>query len=175
MKALVVTASKHGSTHEVGERIAMALAGAAPEAITVTTVHLDHDKAPSVDVGMFDVAILGSALYFGKWLSEARQFTEEHITALTKMPVWLFSVGPLGTPPHPDVEHAGNLDEIIQETKARGYVVFPGALDRDALGFAERAMATALRAPNGDFRDWHRIEEWARMIADDVRLASAPH
>jgi hypothetical protein len=37
------------------------------------------------------------------------------------------------------------------------------------LGFAEKAIALALRAPYGDFRDWQDIQAWASAIADDLR------
>lgn len=35
--------------------------------------------------------------------------------------------------------------------------VFPGRLDKARLTFGERAMATAMRAPVGDFRDWSAV------------------
>ena len=31
---------------------------------------------------------------------------------------------------------------------------------------AERALTKALRAPEGDFRDWDAIEAWANLVAD---------
>jgi menaquinone-dependent protoporphyrinogen oxidase len=36
------------------------------------------------------------------------------------------------------------------------------------LGFGERAIAVAFRAPEGDFRDWPAIEAWAAAIADSL-------
>ncbi len=36
-------------------------------------------------------------------------------------------------------------------------------------GFAEKAMVTALHAPDGDFRDWAEIEAWGHSIANELR------
>ena len=43
--------------------------------------------------------------------------------------------------------------------------LFAGKLDVDQLGFAERAIIKALRAPCGDFREWDEISRWANEIA----------
>jgi menaquinone-dependent protoporphyrinogen oxidase len=43
--------------------------------------------------------------------------------------------------------------------------VFSGRLDKSSLGFAEKAVMVAVRASEGDFRDWEAIREWAREIA----------
>jgi menaquinone-dependent protoporphyrinogen oxidase len=46
--------------------------------------------------------------------------------------------------------------------------VFSGKIDKAKLGFGERAITMALRAPEGDFRDWVEIEAWADGIANSV-------
>jgi menaquinone-dependent protoporphyrinogen oxidase len=38
-------------------------------------------------------------------------------------------------------------------------------VDRKRLGFGEKAIMAAVRAPEGDFRPWPEIEAWARGIA----------
>ena len=52
---------------------------------------------------------------------------------------------------------------------ARDHRIFPGRLDRHRLGFAERALVFAFRAPDGDFRDWDAIAAWAGGIADELQ------
>jgi hypothetical protein len=42
----------------------------------------------------------------------------------------------------------------MQATKARGHRVFAGKLVKKQLSFPDRAIAAALRVPEGDFRDW---------------------
>jgi hypothetical protein len=39
--------------------------------------------------------------------------------------------------------------------------VFFGALNISVLGFADRMIAKAVKAPTGDFRDWDAIRAWA--------------
>jgi menaquinone-dependent protoporphyrinogen oxidase len=80
------------------------------------------------------------------------------------MPVWLFSSGPIGDPPKP-VEDPVDAQPLVELVGARGHRVFAGDLDRSRLGFAERAIVAAVRAPDGDFRPWPEIEAWAREIA----------
>jgi menaquinone-dependent protoporphyrinogen oxidase len=49
--------------------------------------------------------------------------------------------------------------------KAVDHRVFSGRIDLGRLGFAERAVVKALRAPVGDYRDWDAITAWAVDIA----------
>ena len=46
--------------------------------------------------------------------------------------------------------------------------MFFGALDHEKLGFGERMMVKAVKAPQGDFRDWDAIAAWADEIASDL-------
>jgi menaquinone-dependent protoporphyrinogen oxidase len=43
--------------------------------------------------------------------------------------------------------------------------VFAGRLDRKLLGFGEKAVVVAVRAHEGDFRDWQVIDAFAGEIA----------
>lgn len=57
---------------------------------------------------------------------------------------------------------------LVQATKARDHRVFAGKLDKSRLNFGERAIVMALRAPEGDFRDWEDVRTWASSIADSL-------
>ena len=89
MTVLVAYASKHGSTAGIAEAIADAL-----------TDHEVKAEAKSVDtiedLGPYEAVILGSAVYAGSWMKDAVTFAERHAGELARMPVWLFSSGPLG-------------------------------------------------------------------------------
>jgi menaquinone-dependent protoporphyrinogen oxidase len=50
--------------------------------------------------------------------------------------------------------------------------MFFGALDRSKLGFGERMMVKAVKAPEGDFRDWAGIRSWADDIARELGVGS---
>ena len=86
---------------------------------------------------------------------------------LVAIPVWTFSSGPLGDPPQPD-EDPVDVEDVLSACNTDQHILFAGKLDPDKLGFAERALTKALRAPTGDFRDWQAIEAWAEGIAETL-------
>ena len=67
---------------------------------------------------------------------------------------------PPGEPPEPDA--------IATRLAARGHRSFAGRLDRTRLGLLERALTRAVRAPDGDFRDWEAIRHWAEEFAREL-------
>src|SRR5205807_2446948 len=106
------------------------------------------DVRPAEHVTMvdgYDAVVLGSAVYAGHWLEPARRLVEDQAPALAQRPVWLFSSGPIGDPPKP-TEDPVDVAALVEATGAREHRVFAGRLDRHHLGFAERAIALALRA-----------------------------
>jgi menaquinone-dependent protoporphyrinogen oxidase len=108
--------------------------------------------------------VLGSAVYMGQWMKPARELAERQAAALAARPVWLFSSGPVGEPAKP-AENPVDVSKILQATKARDHRVFTGKLARKQLSFPDRAMASAIRAAEGDFRNWADIRAWATGIA----------
>ncbi len=160
MKVLVAVASKHGATAEIAERIG---AGIGRHGFEVDVV-----AAEAATADEYDVAVVGSGAYAGQWLKPARRFVDENEAALAAMPVWLFSSGPLGDPLKPEDEQAVNVEGILAATGAKEHRLFAGALDRDKLSFGERAIIRAVRAPDGDFRDWDAIDAWAAAIAQEL-------
>lgn len=154
---LVAVASKHGSTHEIGEAIAATLrrAGLAVEVSEVEGI---------TAIDQYDAVILGSAVYMGRWLGEARDFAEANRAALQRKPVWLFSSGPIGDPPKPD-EESPDMTELAGQLPARDARTFPGELDPSELSFRDKLVTKAFRAQPGDYRPWAEIESWATDIA----------
>lgn len=157
MRFLVATASRYGSTTEIGATIAEVLAAAGHD---ITRSDCEDD----VDPADFDAVVIGSAVYAGHWLRPAKTLITTHGDALCSRPVWLFSSGPVGDPPKPD-EDPVDAEELVATSGARGHEVFAGKLDRTALRFTDKAIASALRAPAGDFRNWETIRSWAAAIA----------
>ena len=163
MRVLVTFASKHGSTHEIAEAIATALRA---EDFTVDLKDAADVKAVA---GYYDAVIFGSAIYAGSWLPAAKQLAEQQHAALAALPVWLFSSGPIGAEnpqPHDD---PALLAAPLGEINVRDHHVFVGKLDIGELGFAERLISKALRAPEGDFRNWGDVRTWARGIAAELQ------
>jgi menaquinone-dependent protoporphyrinogen oxidase len=164
VKVLVAVASRHGSTREIAGAIAGELRdmGNSVEVREVATVE---------SVAGYDAVIQGSAVYAGQWLPEARRFATRQRERLRALPVWLFSSGPIGAELWPPGDPDG-VQQLVVATGAHAHVVFAGKLDRQTLGFAERLVARAVAAPEGDFRDWAAIRDWARGIG--ASLAAVP-
>ncbi len=158
MRVLVAVASKHGSTREIADAIGQTLETAGLDA-TVADIDVVSDTSG------YDAAVLGSGAYAGNWLKAARAFVDRNEQALAKMPVWLFSSGPLGDPLKPDDDEAVKIQGIEKATKAADHAIFAGALDKATLSFGERAIIKAVRAREGDFRNWETIADWAKEIA----------
>jgi len=157
MKVLISVASRHGATLEIAEVIRNELVKSNIEVDVIAPARV-------ADVSSYDAIVIGSSIYAGRWLAPARELIDRQLTQLREKPVWLFSSGPLGSPPKPSQPPADAL-EMTQRTNALDHQLFDGRLDRELLGFAERAVVRVVGAPSGDFRPWFAIAEWARRIA----------
>jgi menaquinone-dependent protoporphyrinogen oxidase len=83
-------------------------------------------------------------------------------------PTWIFSSGPVGDPPKPE-ENPVDAVEARTLTRAREHRIFAGKIDRSRLSLGEKAIVVALRAPEGDFRDWDAIDEWGDALATEIQ------
>lgn len=161
MQVMVACASKHGSTEGIAQAIADRLCQLGHDAVAERVADVS-------DLHGIQALVLGSAVYAGSWMHEATEFAEGNTEALSTMPVWLFSSGPLGTEVEDEEAQPRQLPELTRALRPRGHRVFFGALDHDKLGFGERMMVKAVKAPQGDFRDWDAIAGWADEIARDL-------
>ncbi len=164
MRVLVTAASRHGSTAEIATELGKALRGALPGA-GVDVVPLSRVG----DLACYDAVVLGSAVYFGQWLEEARWQVTLHAEALRQRPVWLFSSGPVSDPSVSEAEPADAI-ELAAAVGARDHVMFPGALHRGLLDTGERLSLD--RTTDADYRDWPAVRAWADRIAADLRIGT---
>ena len=165
MTVLVAAASKHGATQEIAERIG---AGLADRGVGVEVRNLrDVD-----DVARYDAFVVGSGVYLGNWLKEARRFVETHAAELAVRPTWLFASGSIvGDPPpadDPDALRTGLAEELVERTGAREHKLFAGKIEMSKLGFLEKAAVRGAHATEGDYRDWREIDDWAARIAREL-------
>ena len=184
MKVLVAYASKTGGTKGIAEFIGKRLVGRGLE--------VDVVEASSVkDVGGYDACVVGSAVYMFHWMKEAKRLLSRNQRALSGIPVWLFSSGPVGTDRTNakgqdllDVSVSGpaELDELRKATNFCDHRVFFGALDGSKLTgitgmmyrMARRSEEARKSMPEGDFRDWNEIGAWADGVAGALVAAPVP-
>jgi menaquinone-dependent protoporphyrinogen oxidase len=165
MRVLVSAASGHGSTTEIARVVGRALAnnGVAVDIVAPAAVDSIED---------YDAVILGSAVYAGRWLAEARDFAIRFCDPLAARSVWLFSSGPVGDPSRKlvqsMVQDPADVSKIRQAIHVRDHRMFAGKLDPQGLSIAQRASLLVFRNMSGDFRDWAAITQWADGIAADL-------
>ncbi len=168
MFALVGYATRHGSTREIAERIATTLVehGGTVELRTLDQVG---------DVCPYDAVVIGSAVYSGRWLTEATAFVRRQLPALAQRPVWMFSAGRLSGQSgllrwvtRPD---ARELAEFRARLHPRDHRHFGGAVLRERLSPLQRTAFRAAGGRYGDFRDWDEIDAWAESISHKLEIA----
>ena len=161
-RVLVSAASRYGSTAAIAEAIGAELTA---RGARVTVV----PPAEVTSVDDYDVVIIGSAVYAGHWLGDARDMAARLRDALRARSVWLFSSGPVGEPTGKLAKSMGQdpveVSDILATTNAHGHRMFPGKLDRKNLHGAQRAGLLFFRGLQGDFRDWEAVREWADQVA----------
>jgi len=161
MKVLVAVASRHDATRGIAQVIA--------DELETSGLGVDLRDADAVaNISDYRAIVLGSAIYTGGWLAEARHLVDFNGPALRKVPVWLFSSGPIGTDDAKTLDDLPEVQELMKATGAREHRVFAGRLDKRRLDPAERSVTKVVDAQEGDFRDLGAIIEWARSIASSL-------
>ncbi|WNB86227.1 flavodoxin domain-containing protein [Cellulomonas sp. ATA003] len=160
MRVLLAVASRHGATREIACRVAAELGE-----MGVFVDVLDPVRVEGVEP--YDAVVLGSAVYTGHWLPEARAFARRFEDDLARRPLWLFSSG-LATTPAAAANSPAQMRELISRTGARGHRAFAGRLDLTMLSRTERAVIAAARARQGDHRDMEAVARWARGIGAEL-------
>ena len=181
---LVVYATRHGATKGIAERICTVL-----EKERIVSTMASAEAMP--DPTGADACIVGSGVYMGSWLGEGTDYLARHVTSLSKMPVWLFSSGPLpgstkGKPGTDPIEDAlgpadgpgsggrKKVQALSDQIHPRDHEVFQGAYDPSdpPRSLPERFLrllpVSKNILPTGDFREWDLIEAWARGIAREL-------
>lgn len=183
----VVYASRHGGTAGIATRIAEILRAQGHDVVL-------SDAADRPEAAGFDATLVGSGVYLGSWVKDGVEFLERNQATLSRMPVWLFSSGPLpgstketdsadpltvalGPEEGPGSGGHRKINELSEAIKPRDHRVFRGAYDpKDPpANMTERLVrlmpASKSILPAGDFREWDAIEAWARDLAREVGTA----
>jgi menaquinone-dependent protoporphyrinogen oxidase len=159
---LVTWGSKMGGTQGIARIIGSVL----------TEAGFEVTLAPARSVRRlegFDAAVIGGALYANRWHRDAYRFVSRNMEALRRIPVWLFSSGPLDdSADREEIPPAPLVGVLLERVGAQGHTTFGGRLDPDATGFIAASMAKKL---SGDWRNPERIRAWAANVADAIPTA----
>lgn len=157
---LVCYATRYGSTGGIGAIIADELRAAGYQ-VTLSPVSDVRDP------GGYDAIVIGSPLYMGKWLADAREFVSRFRKSLQSRPVAVFSAG--FTLRDRTNDHLSAVDDALGSSVnlfispvSTGY--FAGSLDPDRMSAADREVIKLTGAMPGDFREPDEIKKWARTL-----------
>jgi menaquinone-dependent protoporphyrinogen oxidase len=168
-RILVTYATRAGSTAEVATSIAEALrAGGA-------TVDVLPIKAmPEVDG--YDAVVVGSPIHMGHWLPEAVAFVKANRWILSYIPTAYFVVSEFLREDTPEMRQKvqAYLDPVCAMLEPTSVGVFAGKIDYHKLSWLDRTIAKAAGTPEGDWRNWEAIRQWARELQASLVHASEP-
>jgi menaquinone-dependent protoporphyrinogen oxidase len=169
-KVLVAYASKYGSTQEIAETIAF----------TLRESGLAVDLEPAKEVkalNEYNAVVLGAPIYMLHWHKEAKNFLSHHREALTKLPVFIFSLGPFNDKEEEWKEVRAQLDKELSKfpwLTPLAIEIFGGKFDPEKLRFPDNIIAKLPASPlhnipATDIRDWDAIRAWARKLAAQLQ------
>ncbi|WAI00650.1 flavodoxin domain-containing protein [Methanogenium organophilum] len=162
-RTLIAYATKYGTTKEIAEEIQDILTENGIESDLINVM-----ETGSIDT--YDAVIIGSPVYMGKMLIEARDFCQKYMQFLAEKWVAIFVDGVSCCPPGEEAERTliAAIDEMKDYVKPAVKKVFAGSLDPSVLIEADAQIADMVHPPVGDFRDHEAIRTWAREIASAI-------
>ncbi|MBN1577179.1 MAG: flavodoxin domain-containing protein [Chitinispirillaceae bacterium] len=164
-RVLVLYATRAGSTREIAESIGELLneSGMQAEVLPVK-------KARSFEE--YDAVVLGTAVRMGMLMPEMVRFIRKKKSPLAQYPVAAFAV--CCSMKKEISEHhlaaEGFLDPIRREISLISEGLFAGKMDYLKLGFFARFIVKKMvKSPEGDFRDWRKIQKWTEALIEQLQ------
>ncbi|MGO9118874.1 MAG: flavodoxin domain-containing protein [Desulfomonilaceae bacterium] len=157
---LVTYASKYGSTGGVADAIGKELCAKGVNADVVLIKNAGN-------VSSYQGVVIGSAIYKGRWMSEAIDFVNKNQDILGQMPVAYFLVCmTLSRPTEKNrtqvLSYMDHVLKVVPKIKPVSIGAFAGALNYSNLDWLTKKIMKSKGSPEGDFRDWNAIRTWAR-------------
>lgn len=159
-KVLVVYGTGTGCTTGVAEQIGKTLA---TKGATVDVAPVKDAPDPSG----YDAVVVGSGVRGGQWHAAVNEWVKAKADALKAKPVAFYTVGlTLASDPTKTDEVRAYTDPLIAETGVKPVDVgtFAGWNEPKTFSFVERAILKMMKAPQGDFRDFAKIDAWAAAM-----------
>jgi len=166
-KVLVTYATKSGSVTDIAERIGAKLAEAG--------AHVDVKPVQDApDAAGYDAVILGSGVRVGNWHGAAKSWLTSSANALRSKPVAFFTVGLTITDASKADEVRAYTDPLIKETGVQPTDVglFAGWFVPKKFSLLERTIMKAMKAPEGDHRDFAAVDAWAAKTAQPLGVVA---
>ncbi len=158
---LVTYATRYGSTEEVAQSIA--------ETLRDNGIAVEIQPARNVfSLDQYRSVVLGVPLYMARFHKDARRFLSTHRSALEKMPVALFVLGPVQKD---EKDWIGAREQLKKELSKFPWLspvsqqILGGKFDPAKLGFPFSLFPPLRKLPAGDARDWTAIRAWASDLA----------
>ncbi len=123
----------------------------------------------------YDAFVIGSPLYGGKWISVAGLYAALMAKPIKKNQLRFFQWGGLSIK-HPESglaqhkEFLKNLIEIAPSLNVVSDAVFTGYFERSNLPWYLKIVDRFAPTPQGDHRDWPKIQIWSRSLVTKFRL-----
>jgi menaquinone-dependent protoporphyrinogen oxidase len=165
-KVLVVYGTATGCTWEVAERIGK----------VIFDKRISGDVVPAADAPSpdgYDAVIVGSGVRAGNWHQPVKDWVATNATMLKEMPVAFFTVClTMAQEPSKAAEVRAYTDALIAETGVRPVDIglFAGINEPKRFPFIQRTILKMMKAPEGDFREWDKIEAWTGEIVAELGL-----
>ncbi len=165
-KILVAYATRAGSTGEVAAAIGETLKALGHEVDVLPLKNV-------TSLAGYGAVVIGSAVRFGSWLPEAVKFVEQKRQLLRQRPLAIFAVHILNTEDDPTSQQNRHLylEPVRKLVTPRAEALFAGVGDPTKVSFVERQVYKAVKAPQGDFRSWQAIHDWAASLPSILEIA----
>jgi len=171
-KILVAYATRYGSTASVAEAVGEVLCRLGHE--------VDVRLAKNVrDVSSYQAAIIGSAIYAGKWMNEATELVKAQQQALARVPAAYFVVclTMKDQTPQARAKALAYLDPVrkaIPTVQPAAVGLFAGVVNFNTMSFMHRSMLKAMGAPEGDFRNLAAVKAWSSEVGPALAAPRRP-
>lgn len=163
---LIVYEGQFSSTAEIAKFISKNL--------STSNQKVDLKKINEVkDLSIYNHIIIGSAIQYDKWMTEARNFIVKNETELSTKSVSFFLVClVLSKKTNKAIIKANNyatsIKELVPQVKVNNFGKFAGVLDYSKMSLGQRILAKVVFAiigvKKGDYRDWNSIKKWSKNL-----------
>jgi menaquinone-dependent protoporphyrinogen oxidase len=160
-RILVTYATRTGSTVGVASAIAETLS---QRGFAVDVKPVKDNPSPAG----YQAVLIGSAVNGANWLPEAIEYVRTNQTELQQAPVALFCVHIMNTADDEKSlkKRQAYLKDVrpLLESAVEAYFAGMGLNPADSSGFERWIYRTFKIGPEGDCRDWNKINGWAKTV-----------